>query len=42
MMIANKYDLKYLKDTIIDISPKEREWLSTSKKLDELFKAKLK
>jgi hypothetical protein len=42
MMIANKYELKNVKGSINDISPKERKWLSTSKKLDELFEEKLK
>ena len=42
MIIANKYELKNVKGSINDISSKEREWLSTSKKLDELFEEKLK
>ena len=40
IMLANKYELKNLKESIKDISPKEKEWLSTSKKLDYLFKSK--
>jgi len=42
MMIANKYELHNVKGLIKDTSPKEKEWLSTSKKLDTLLKEKLK
>ncbi len=39
-MLISKYDLKNMVDVIEYISPEEREWLSTTKKLDELFKRK--
>ena len=42
MMIASKYELKNIKGLIKDVPPEEKEWLSTSKKLDELFKFKRK
>jgi hypothetical protein len=38
MMLANKYELQNLKKSKKDVSPKEKEWISTSKKLDHLFK----
>jgi hypothetical protein len=41
-MIANKYELKNINGLIEDISQKDKEWISTSKKLDKLFKKKLK
>jgi hypothetical protein len=41
LMLANKYELQNIKGLKKDISPEEKEWLSTSKKLDELFKNKL-
>jgi len=42
MMIKNKYHLQNLNNTDKEISLDEREWLTTSKKLDNLFKEKLK
>ena len=41
MMIANKYELQNI-GVVKAIPPKEKEWLSTSKKLDDLFKYKQK
>ena len=38
LMLTNKYELNNVKESIKDLSPKEREWLSTSKKLDDLLK----
>ena len=40
LMLTNKYELQNIKGLIKDISPKDKEWLSTSKKLDELLKNK--
>jgi hypothetical protein len=40
MMLANKYELQNIKGLIKEISPKEKEWLSTSKKLDDLLSGK--
>jgi len=42
MIIANKYHLQDVKGVIKNISPEDNEWLSTSKKLDNLFKEKMK
>ena len=42
MIIANKYHLQDVKGVIKNISPEDKEWLSTSKKLDTLFKEKMK
>ena len=42
MIIANKYHLHDMKGVIKNISPEDNEWLSTSKKLDNLFKEKMK
>ena len=42
MMIANKYELQNIKGVVKAIPPKEKEWISTSKKLDDLFKYKQK
>ena len=41
LMIANKYELKNINGLINDLSQKDKEWISTSKKLDKLFKKKL-
>lgn len=42
MIIANKYHLQDMTGVIKKISPEDKEWLSTSKKLDNLFKEKMK
>ena len=42
MIIANKYHLHDMKGVIKNISSEDNEWISTSKKLDNLFKEKMK
>ena len=40
LVIANKYELKNINGLMNDLSKKDKEWISTSKKLDKLFEQK--